>query len=94
MEVRMRGMAVLLAMTLAACATPNTGVVPIGEGKYMLSKMGGMGVWLGGEVKAGLYREASAFCVKQGKRLEPLGSSSQDATYGRYATAEIQFACV
>ena len=81
------------AVLLAGCATPGTGIVPIGSGQYMLSKMGGFTTYTGGEVKADLYREAAAFCAKSDKKLVPINSSSKDSGYATYASAEIQFRC-
>jgi hypothetical protein len=73
--------------------SPNTGVVPIGDGNYMASKFGSMLTYSGGEVKAELYRDAARYCAKQGKEIEPLSSTSKDSGYGTYASAEIQFRC-
>lgn len=80
-------------LVITGCAAPNTGIVPIGSGQYMLSKMGGLTDWTGGTVKAELYKEGIAFCQKEGKELVPLNSRSEDAGYSKYASAEIQFRC-
>jgi hypothetical protein len=80
-------------LLVAACATPNTGVVPIGKDTYMLSKMGGFTQYSGGEVKAELYKEAAAFCGKAGKQVVPGPSTSSDAGVAKYSSAEIQFRC-
>lgn len=84
---------VLASAVLAACASPTTGIVPIGDGLYMSSKPGGMLTYTGGEVKAELYREAAAFCSKQGKGVVPVSSSSQNSAPASFASAEIQFRC-
>lgn len=84
---------IVAAALLAGCATPNTGIQPIGNGVYMASKFGGMMTFSGGEVKAELYQEAGAYCGKQGKQVQPLDSTSRDSSYGRHASAEIQFRC-
>jgi hypothetical protein len=78
---------------LAGCASPNTGIVPIGKDTYMVSKMGGMLQYSGGDVKAELYKEATAFCTKSGKQIVPGPSTSKDSGYYSYASAEIQFRC-
>lgn len=83
----------LLALALAGCATTDTGVVPIGTGGYMLSKMDHM-AWSGGAVKAEAMREAALYCAKLGKVFAPVTSTSQDAVmYQRAASAEVQFRC-
>lgn len=80
-------------LVITGCAAP-TGIIPIGgNGQYMSSKFGGMGVWSGGQVKAELYQEAAAYCAKDGKKLTPLTSTSQDYGLAAYASAEIQFRC-
>lgn len=80
-----------LLAVVAGCASP-TGVVPIGSGVYMASKMGTM-TYSGGQVKAELYKEAADYCAKLGKQVVPLGSTSTDASIGTYASAEVQFRC-
>lgn len=78
---------------MAGCATPDTGVVPIGNGVYMHSKFGSALTFSGGQVKAELFQEAAAFCGKQGKQVTPVNSTSKDSGYGTYASAEVQFRC-
>jgi hypothetical protein len=93
-EANMRLLTIVATgMLLAGCATPNTGVVPIGNGIYMHSKFGSMVTFSGGEVKAELFQEAAQFCAKQGKQLVPVNSTSKDSGVGTYASAEIQFRC-
>jgi hypothetical protein len=93
MEAAMRGMLLIVLVAIGGCATPNTGVVPIGNGIYMHSKFGSFTTFSGGEVKAELFKEAAQFCAKQGKRLVPVASTSKDSGYGTYASAEVQFRC-
>lgn len=82
-----------LGSALSGCAT-NTGIVPIGSGNYMASKMGSMTTFSGGVVKAELFQEAGVFCEKQGKKLVPGDSTSKDSAPYVYASAEIQFRCI
>jgi hypothetical protein len=89
----MQKLILLLSLLVVACATPNTGVVAIGNGNYMLSKMGGFTQYSGGEVKAELYKEAAAFCAKSAKQVVPGPSTSSDAGVAKYSSAEIQFRC-
>lgn len=84
---------IAFAAGLAGCATPSTGIVPIGSGQYMASKMGEFTTFSGSQVKAELWKEAAAFCAKSGKQLVPGNSTAQDSSYGKYASAEVQFAC-
>lgn len=85
--------ALAVAALVTGCATPNTGIVPVGSGVYMASKFGSMVTFSGGEVKAELYRDAGQFCARTGKQVAPVNSTSQDSGLGTYASAEIQFRC-
>lgn len=89
----MRNTIALLAtsLCLAACTT-TTGVVPIGDGIYMLSTQD-YTAWSGGKLKAALYADAAAHCKAQGKEPSPVSDSAEDATFSRYASAEIKFRC-
>lgn len=83
---------VSLSFLVAGCANTATGVVPIGNDKYMMSRVKHM-AWSGGAVKADLYREAAAYCAESGKALMPATSTSSDSGLASYASAEIQFSC-
>lgn len=89
MRKRLLGCAVL---ALTACSS-TTGVVPIGSGMYMLGAQDGW-AYTGSSVKADLYRQATDFCGRQSKDVEPVNSHGQDYGLGQYASAEIQFRCV
>lgn len=84
---------VALIASLYGCSTPGTGIVEIAPGTYMHSKFGGAWTYSGSEVKAELFKDANTFCASKGKQVVPLNSVAQDAWYGQYASAEIQFRC-
>ena len=87
-----RGLLIAVAcVALSACST-TTGIVPIGSGLYMLGAQDGW-AYTGSSVKAHLYGQATEFCAKQGKEVQPLDSTAHDSGT-QYATAEIQFRCV
>ena len=87
----------LLALLLTACAS-STGVVPVGQDRYMISVQGGA-LESGGKMLANVMKEANDYCAKQGKTAELLDSKTEDGQYGlilkqaKYATAQIQFTC-
>jgi hypothetical protein len=90
----MKKTALAATVLLAACAS-KTGVVPIGDGIYMLGMQDYSLNYHGAKVKAQLYGEAAEFCTKQGKRVQPVGDSATDAAlYSNYASAEVKFRCV
>lgn len=76
---------------VAGCAT-STGVVEVGDGSYMLGSQTS-GTWSGSSVKADLFKEASAFCAKSGKKLKLVGEKTQDASLYSYASSEVRFTC-
>ena len=87
----MRFIAIICAVCLlSACAT-TTGITPIGDGTYMLGTQT-MG-WSGSQIKADLFKEAAAFCAKNGKTFKPISDQGKDASFTEYASAEIKFAC-
>ena len=81
----------LLALLVAGCS--STGVVPIGQDTFMISK-GGSGSGSGGALKAECYQEGNSYCKSLGKEFQPLCDNNFDAVSFRLAAAEIQFRCL
>lgn len=81
-------------VTLSGCVS-SSGVVPMGEDTYMISRSDNsspVGI-TGASVKADVLREANEYCIKQGKKLQPI--SSRQAERGLApANAEVQFMCL
>lgn len=85
---------VLLLAFASGCAT-NTGVVKIGEDTYMVSRQGWIATQSVGSIKAEAYKEANAYCIKEGKRLMPVSTNATSGVLGRsYPEAELQFMCL
>ena len=81
-----------VAVVFGGCAT-HTGVVPVGKGLYMASKMD-YTAWSAGAIKGDLFREATLFCQKSGQEVVVEKDRATDASMaGNYASAEIQFRC-
>lgn len=85
---------VALVALLAACAT-HTGVVPLGQGKYMIAKQQATGFPGLGNMKAELIAEGHAYCISGGGEFELLGVQETQPPYilGNYPRSEIVFAC-
>ncbi len=81
-------------LLLLGCA--STGVVPIGNDEYMISKTDMGDVWHTGEkVLAKLYIEANAYCAKKNMTLERISEESADGKlFVRNANATLRFRCV
>jgi hypothetical protein len=91
MKLRILGAATAIAIT--ACV--SSGVIPIGDGEYMIAKHSATTFANGGSQKAEVYREANAYCVMQGKELTTTEVTAENgvAAY-RAASAELHFRCV
>lgn len=82
-------------LVLGGCA--SSGVIPVGQNKYMISDSNGM-YWEGGHVMADIVKEGTEFCAKQGKQFEQLDQKTEDAQSSlwqarRTASAQIYFTC-
>lgn len=89
-------LAVLLS-ALAGCAS-NTGVVPTGQGSYIVAKQAATGFPGLGNLKAEALEEASRYCVSQqgqGHELFVVRATETQPPYvlGNYPRAEIEFRC-
>jgi hypothetical protein len=84
----------ICALALGACT--STGVVPMGNGMYMIGKrsaQAGFGPPLGTQVD--VYKEASDFCAKDGaKSIETVNLDVTDSGFARPGAVNLQFRCV
>jgi len=82
-------------MILTGCAT-TSGVTPIGEDTFMISR-NGAGFWSStAQIKAEAFKDANTYCIKQGKHLQIVRTSQHEASGrpGDFPGAEIQFMCL
>ena len=89
----MRRVIIMLSVIFASvgCATSTTGIVKISEDTYMLAKQN-PNVWTEAEVKVEIYKEANAFCEKDGKKFTQISSTGNDSGIN-WSSAEVQFKC-
>jgi hypothetical protein len=92
--MRISVLSVLLSLITIGCASGTGGVVPIGPDTYMLGGQGRYTDLSGSAVKARYFQEAEKHCAASNKVMVPVGSTGQDAGFGTYASAEVQFRCV
>jgi hypothetical protein len=80
---------------LVGCAS-NSGVVPMGNETYMVSRQAASGFSGMGTLKADAMREAYAQCQKTGKRVEVIETIDAKPPYilGNFPKTEIRFECV
>ena len=82
------------AIFLSGCTT-SSGVVPIGQDTYMISRTEKGFIGSSGKVKAEAFKEANSYCVSQGKKFQIVHTSQKDMVpYQSDASAEIQFMCL
>ena len=84
----------LLAGLLVACTT-SSGVVPIGQGTYMVSRSTKGFRGASGPVKAAALREANHYCEKSGTVMRVVRTTQKDMKPFRSdAAAEVYFECL
>jgi len=90
----MKWVLVCCAVLLAACA--STGVMPVGDGVFMLSKQSAAGIFgTPAGVEADIYREANAYCAAQHQVIETVDVQTQNAVpFSHEGSATLRFRCV
>jgi len=79
---------------LNGCAGPS-GVVPIGNGTYMISRSHKSADYSGSMVKAEAIMEANQYCEERGKELKIIKATDKDMVpFTSDAQAEIKFQCL
>ncbi len=79
----------------SGCAI-HSGVVPIGQDTYMVSRQAASGFTGMGSLKADAFEEASNYCTSQNKKIQVVNTSESQPPYvmGNFPRAEIQFMCL
>ena len=91
----MNKIVIVAAVFLAGCAS-NSGVTPIGQDTYMVSRQAATGFSGSGVLKAEAFQEASQYCAKLGKSLQVVSTHEASPPYilANFPKAEIQFMCL
>ncbi len=82
-----------LMVLLTACA--SSGVIQVDPDTYLVAKRSpqlGFGAPVG--ATADVYKEANAFCARQGKSVETVNLDQENSAFGRPASASLKFRCV
>jgi hypothetical protein len=84
-----------VALLMAGCAS-QTGVVPNGQGGYLIAKQAATGFPGLGNLKAEAMGEANQYCQSQGREFLLTNEMETRPPYllGNYPRAEISFQCV
>ena len=91
----MKYVLITLVLILSGCAS-NSGVVPMGNDTYMVSRQAASGFSGMGTLKADATREAYQQCQLTGKRVEVIEAIDAKPPYifGNFPKTEIRFKCV
>jgi hypothetical protein len=86
---------VVFIFVLSGCEA-NSGVVPMGQGTYMVSRQAATGFTGSGTLKAKALREANDFCENQGKCLKVIRVIEARPPYifTNFPKAEVNFMCL
>ncbi|MBT5862603.1 MAG: SHOCT domain-containing protein [Gammaproteobacteria bacterium] len=86
---------IFVGLSILGCAT-NTGVIPIGEDSWMVSRQAGSGFSGVGTIKAEAFQEATDFCTAKSKSLQVIGVKEAEPPFinGNWYKAEIFFMCL
>lgn len=78
----------LASLSILGCS--SSGPVPMGKDTYLITK-GGIGSLISAvSLKADLYKEANAFCHREGKEFQPIRERIDESV----KSAEVQFRCL
>lgn len=85
----------LLTVLLVGCAS-NSGVVPIGDDMFMVSRQAATGFSGLGTLKADALQEANQYCVAQNKMAQVISATEAEPPFilGNFPKADVQFRCV
>ena len=91
----MKYKAIAVCIILVGCAS-NSGVVPMGNNTYMVSRQAATGFSGMGTLKAEAMKEAYQQCQKTGKSVEVIETIDAKPPYifGNFPKTEIRFKCV
>lgn len=91
----MKNISLGFAVLLAGCAT-NSGIVPMGQDSYMVSRQAATGFSGLGNLKAEALKEANEYCISQGMAMQVANTNESAPPYifGNFPKAEVQFMCL
>ena len=87
---------IFIAIVFFAGCASNSGVIPIGQDTFMVSRQAATGFSGSGTLKAEAFQEASQYCTNLGKTLQVVSTHKASPPYvlANFPKAEIQFMCL
>ncbi len=88
------GSIIITGFFLLGCSE-KTGVYPAGSGTYAITNQAATGFTGKQGIRTEAYREASAYCAKNGKDFEVVKLEANEGPYvfGKYPRITLQFKC-
>ncbi|MHB8493653.1 MAG: hypothetical protein ACYC9Z_10085 [Casimicrobiaceae bacterium] len=85
---------IVTCVVLAGCATAS-GVVPMGQHSFMISRQAATGFSGLGNMKPEILEEANQYCVNHKKALQVVRTNESAPPYilGNFPKVEVQFRC-
>ena len=85
----------VIFVLMASSCTSTSGVIPMGDNKYLISRSEKGFDTTGSAVKADAIREANTFCVGKNMTLKVIEKTQKDMVpFKSDAQAEITFTCI
>jgi hypothetical protein len=84
----------IYALFLTGCAATNSGVVPVGNGVFMVSRQAGAFPSGKEPLLAEALAEAKAMCASLGKSIKIITTNENMQAIGNFPKASVVFACV
>jgi len=86
---------VVLLLSLAGGCASNSGVVPAGTDRFMISKQAATGFSGLGDMKAEALREADAHCRLKSRGMQVVSTNESKPPYifGNFPRVEVIFTC-
>lgn len=86
---------IFITVFITACSS-NSGVVPLGNNSYIISKQAATGFSGTGSIKVEALKEASAKCLSnnQAVKINYINESNPPYILGNYPKVDVAFHCV
>ncbi len=84
----------IYALFLMGCAATNSGVVPVGNGVFMVSRQAGAFPSGKEPLLAEALTEANSMCASLGKSIKIITTNENMQAIGNFPKASVVFTCV
>lgn len=82
-----------VVLVLAGCAS-STGIVPMGEGTYLIAREDNSPTASLGAIKAAVLKDAATFCGAKGQDFAVVHTNDTPRSLGQFPQTSLQFRCV